>query len=49
MNALPPARRLRVAILGGGFSGAAVAWHLARAPQSECLSISVIEPRPALG
>ncbi|QND58233.1 FAD/NAD(P)-binding protein [Mesorhizobium huakuii] len=47
MNALPPARRFRVAIIGGGFSGAAVAWHLARAPERS--SISVIEPRPALG
>ena len=49
MNALPPARRSRVAIIGGGFSGAAVAWHLARAHRPERLSISVIEPRPALG
>lgn len=49
MNALPPARRLRVAIIGGGFSGAAVAWHLAKAHRPERLSISVIEPRPAIG
>ncbi|KAA3441600.1 hydroxyacylglutathione hydrolase [Mesorhizobium sp. SARCC-RB16n] len=49
MNALPLARRLRVAIIGGGFSGAAVAWHLARANRPERLSIAVIEPRPALG
>ncbi|TPL77133.1 FAD/NAD(P)-binding protein [Mesorhizobium sp. B2-3-15] len=49
MNALPPVRRSRVAIIGGGFSGAAVAWHLARAPGPERLSISVIEPRSALG
>ncbi|MBN9217884.1 MAG: FAD-dependent oxidoreductase [Mesorhizobium sp.] len=49
MNALPPARRLGVAIIGGGFSGAAVAWHLARAYRPERLSITVIEPRPALG
>lgn len=49
MNALPPARRLRVAIIGGGFSGAALAWHLAQTHRLERLSISVIEPRPALG
>ncbi|AZO56809.1 MULTISPECIES: FAD/NAD(P)-binding protein [unclassified Mesorhizobium] len=49
MNALPPARRLRIAIIGGGFSGAGVAWHLARANRPERLSVSVIEPRPALG
>ncbi|MER8848671.1 FAD/NAD(P)-binding protein [Mesorhizobium australicum] len=49
MNALAPVRRSRVAIIGGGFSGAAVAWHLARAHGPERLSISVIEPRSALG
>ncbi|MER8372661.1 FAD/NAD(P)-binding protein [Mesorhizobium sp. M1406] len=49
MNALPPIRRLRVAIIGGGFSGAAVAWHLARMHPPERISISVIEPRPVLG
>lgn len=49
MNALPPARRLRVAIIGGGFSGAAVAWHLAWTHRPAHLSISVIEPRPVLG
>nr|WP_250888828.1 FAD/NAD(P)-binding protein [Mesorhizobium sp. dw_380] len=46
---MPPARRLRVIIIGGGFSGAAVAWNLVRANRPERLSISVIEPRPALG
>lgn len=49
MNALPPARRLRVAIVGGGFSGAALAWHLAQTHRPERISISVIEPRPLLG
>ncbi|WP_027052741.1 FAD/NAD(P)-binding protein [Mesorhizobium erdmanii] len=49
MNALPPARRSRVAIIGGGFSGAAVAWHLARAHWPESVSICVIEPRQAIG
>ncbi|MFC3327182.1 FAD/NAD(P)-binding protein [Mesorhizobium cantuariense] len=49
MNALPPGRRLHVAIIGGGFSGAALAWHLAQTHRPERLSISVIEPRPLLG
>ncbi|MER9298906.1 FAD/NAD(P)-binding domain-containing protein [Mesorhizobium sp. M0621] len=49
MNALPPARRVRVAIVGGGFSGAAVAWHLAQMHRQERISISVIEPRSFVG
>ncbi|RWD04764.1 MAG: FAD-dependent oxidoreductase [Mesorhizobium sp.] len=47
MNALPPRPRSHIAILGGGFSGAAVAWHLAR--QRPHASVTVIEPRPFLG
>ncbi|KUM27247.1 hydroxyacylglutathione hydrolase [Mesorhizobium loti] len=47
MNALPPRRRSHVVILGGGFSGAALAWHLARQPVHPL--ISVIEPRAFLG
>lgn len=40
--------RPRVAIIGGGFTGAAAAIHLSRgAPTS--LNISVIEPRPEVG
>ena len=47
MNALPPRPRHHVVILGGGFTGAAVAWHLAR--RSTRPLITVIEPRPFLG
>lgn len=47
MNALPPRPRSHVVILGGGFTGAALAWHLARRPARP--SISVIEPRALLG
>lgn len=43
---IAPADRT-VAILGGGLSGAAVAWHLAAAAPG--LRILVIEPRAALG
>ncbi|RUV27909.1 FAD-dependent oxidoreductase, partial [Mesorhizobium sp. M7A.F.Ca.MR.148.00.0.0] len=49
MNLLPASSRLHVAIIGGGFSGAAVAWHLAQMPRPERISISVVEPRPVLG
>ncbi|MER8750001.1 FAD/NAD(P)-binding domain-containing protein [Mesorhizobium sp. M1050] len=49
MNALPSVPRLHVAIIGGGFSGSAVAWQLARSYWPERLSTSVIEPRPVLG
>lgn len=38
-----------IAILGGGLSGAALAYHLARQSRPEDLRILVIEPRPALG
>lgn len=45
-STLPP---LRVAIIGGGLSGALVAWHLARQASPEQVSITVIEPRAELG
>lgn len=38
-----------VAIIGGGLSGAAVAWHLARRARAGALRILVIEPRAELG
>jgi uncharacterized NAD(P)/FAD-binding protein YdhS len=47
VNALPPRPRSHVVVLGGGFTGAAVAWHLAR--QSARPLITIIEPRPFLG
>lgn len=47
MNALPPRPRSHVVILGGGFTGAAVAWHLARQPTRPF--VTVVEPRPFLG
>lgn len=47
MNALPPRPRSHVVVLGGGFTGAALAWHLAR--QSSRPLITIIEPRPFLG
>lgn len=37
----------RVAIIGGGFSGAAVAWHLLR--QQRELDLVILEPRAELG
>ena len=43
----PPPPRPVVAILGGGFSGAATAFHLARARVAA--EIVVVEPREALG
>lgn len=44
-----PQRRPVVAILGGGFAGAATAFHLARALPSGEAEIVVVEPRAALG
>lgn len=44
----PAAAMPVVAIIGGGFSGATVAWHLARALSAPA-AILVIEPRPRLG
>ncbi|TIR89097.1 FAD/NAD(P)-binding protein, partial [Mesorhizobium sp.] len=47
MNAQPPRPRSHVVVLGGGFTGAAVAWHLAR--RSARPLITILEPRPFLG
>ena len=43
------AARPVVAIVGGGYSGAAVAWHLAQHPAARGCIIKVIEPRAELG
>jgi uncharacterized NAD(P)/FAD-binding protein YdhS len=40
---------LTVAIIGGGFTGAAVAYHLARSPAVDHAAILAFEPRNALG
>ncbi len=44
-----PRRRPVVAILGGGLTGAATAFHLARALPPQALDIVVVEPRESLG
>jgi uncharacterized NAD(P)/FAD-binding protein YdhS len=44
-----PTRRPVVAIIGGGFSGAATAFHLARLLPAGAIDIAVIEPREGLG
>ncbi len=41
--------RFTVAIIGGGFTGAAVAYHLAQCPAVDQAAILVFEPRDALG
>ncbi|MGX9142023.1 FAD/NAD(P)-binding protein [Mesorhizobium sp. 128a] len=43
------ARRPAVAIIGGGFSGAATAFHLARLLPAGAADIVVVEPRDGLG
>ena len=42
-------RRKSVAIIGGGFSGASLAYHLAAISDPSQLSITIIEPRQTLG
>ena len=44
-----PRRRPVVAILGGGLSGAATAFHLARSLPPQSVDIVVVEPRERLG
>ena len=39
---------LRIAIIGGGYTGAAVAIHLSRASRTK-LDITIVEPRDELG
>lgn len=38
-----------IAIIGGGFSGAAIAWHLARDARAERARVVIVEPRAHLG
>lgn len=38
-----------IAIIGGGFTGGAVAWNIARSPQGRPIRIIVFEPRDKLG
>jgi uncharacterized NAD(P)/FAD-binding protein YdhS len=45
----PPHTQFTVAIVGGGFTGAAVAYHLAQCPALYHAAILVFEPRDALG
>ncbi|HWK34416.1 MAG TPA: FAD-dependent oxidoreductase, partial [Hyphomicrobium sp.] len=42
-------RQATIAIIGGGFSGAAIAWHLARDARVAGTRVVVIEPRATLG
>lgn len=43
------ATRPTIAIIGGGFTGAAIAWHLARAGVAPSSRIVVVEPRDTIG
>ena len=45
----PRHHRFTVAIIGGGFTGAAVAYHLARCPAVDHAAILAFEPRSDLG
>jgi len=45
----PTESRTTIAIIGGGFSGAAVAYHLAVGPKADRADILVFEPREAIG
>ncbi len=48
MTAPPIESARRIAVIGGGFSGAAFALHLARRVTRE-VAVDIIEPRPLLG
>lgn len=41
--------RSTVAVIGGGFTGAAVAWNLARKSRKDAVRIAVYEPRATIG
>lgn len=49
MSETAGARPAAVVIVGGGYTGATVAWNLARQAAADDLPVLVVEPRPVLG
>lgn len=46
---IPTPKRSSIAIVGGGYTGASIAWSLAALPEAERPEILLYEPRAALG